>query len=1323
MANSCVYIPSYGADLFIKLKSMFGYKKARQLFYIAINKDFINDFKSSLKFDKEGVPTYSSLMKNKYIQEQISPSEKKEALQKQFKPIEDTIDNYQSLVDSARTFNETSEFKKDFLALVEQTDDGKLVVSIVENNEANKEAIKNQQASLALNRKLATIFSRVGVTVSNLTEAETQAGRVGVTDFSVAKGIANGFDSIIRVANNMEGANAVSEEFSHLIIGCFQDDVLVKRAINQLANEDILKAILGEEDFQDNLQFHNGDLMLVAEEALGHLLQDHLISQQSKAESTLAKRALNKITQQFKDYNVEDVQKAVLDVDSFISEMAKKVLDGTMQINKELIANSQREVRLNALSKKVERNISILQKALEIELKRSKIQKNKYAEKTESLIQSLAVYTNPDKDAVIGIYNYIESAIKSLQSLNKRYATINDTPLNERFGLLRATKNYLDSYAPFIKMLSDALSEDESTSAESALWRSFEKEGLKTNIKTELRELKTLQIELQEEYWRKAKSAFTDYIKPFLGENAVVTRGERAGQKLTAEDIVNGADFDISLYDTWLNAMSDSGDVLLQVFDSVVKYAKDAARVNTIEDMSQIQALFLDANKNGIKNFDWMFETYSDGSKTGNYISKTNVRQYWKDKKNFEDELDKKYGEYPTGEAARKKKEEKDEWHKIHSADSYIIGSYSPNETYYHNNDFDKLSKQQMDFYERFMDIKHHYDSKLPKGRVFDPFKAIQQRKDSAQRLGDIKMSNAYDELVKHMKSEFGYRKEDDNQEYGASSVDFGGKEYMRLPVLYVDRITPSELSTDLYRNLMSYSIMANTYEQMEEVVNPLEVGRSIVENPNERVVKKEEGGKIIREKISKLGITSITDVTSSGANIVKKLDEFMKAQVYGRYLEDQGCYHFLGKVVDKQKFWGKMVQLSATAQLGFNWIADTVNVLNGTHMQNIEAMANQYFGVKELAEADTSYGNALKDMVLELNKTTKTNKLDLFDQLFDVKQNFKSKITYSNKTSSWLKRIYGKSFEFIGQEAGDHWLYNRTAIAMAMRKKVLLNGKEMSLWDALQVEDSIKGRTDVKKLNHKKIKELDGSDLDISGFSRKVAHVNQRLFGIYNEDDLIAARRYAVGKVTLLFRGWLFPSLNKRFRQATYNNIMDEVDEGYYYTAFRIIRDLRRGDKQFFMLSKQLSDREKSNIRRCFTEMVQTLLVWGLANWVEWPDDKNRPLGIKLCELIARKDAHDLATLTPSLAMLSEARKTLQSPSAVLGPAGDCIQLLSCFITPDAWTHELQTGPYQGWTRMQKAVYNLPIPVVNHVRRYGKIFDSDIVDTSIDWYIRPASR
>ena len=54
--------------------------------------------------------------------------------------------------------------------------------------------------------------------------------------------------ALVRVANNMEGTFALSEEFSHLMIGTFRNENLIQRSLKQLqSNEQLLKDILGND--------------------------------------------------------------------------------------------------------------------------------------------------------------------------------------------------------------------------------------------------------------------------------------------------------------------------------------------------------------------------------------------------------------------------------------------------------------------------------------------------------------------------------------------------------------------------------------------------------------------------------------------------------------------------------------------------------------------------------------------------------------------------------------------------------------------------------------------------------------------------------------------------------------------------------------------------------------------------------------------------------------------------------------------------------------------------------------------------------------------
>lgn len=1314
--NYCTFIPSKGATLFRELRKQFGYSTARSVFLKALNPEFISKYKNTLSLDAEGIPTYDSLMKNTFMQSFLGGKRISEMLSSRYSALADTLDNYNNLLESAFQFNTTNDYRNNFIATVESVGEGLIGVVIQPKTELLTEKFKNQYSANKLNNQLVAIFKPLGITVGTLTDAEMKVGRIGVTDFSIARNIANGFASMIRVANNMEGATALSEEFSHLIIGIFRKDPIVTRSINALVNnEDSLKAILGDH-YTDIYNFYNGDMSLVAEEALGHILQKNLLSPTELP--SLFQRALNWIINKFKSFSLNAVQNAIDSADSMMNTLAQDILKGTRTINQSDIIASRREVQFNALSDKIDRNIEILKNVVDTEAKRFRIAKGDIKEKTSVLLKEMQSYLKEDADTAEGILHYAHHALMELRGLEGQLRMLDSFPPDLKFQVLRNTRTYTQSYGRFIKALNDALISDEEE-ADNMFLREFSIEGGNTTtIQEVIQELNSLSESLTRRYSMVAFPAFAEFIKPFMGEEITIPYGTYAGTKLSVDTLLKEAEHDISFMDRWLDSMADSADLLLQGFDAVVKKANTNARLETIDNIRTIQAFREKAEKQGITDFEWMFETDNEGNKSGNYISEINYAQFAKDLKDFTTYINDKYGKNPTGDEAQAKLAEVKAWRKEHCVS--VFTSSSPNSIKYKNKQFAKLTTTQKALLNEFLTLKEKFDAKLPSDKVARN-KAIQIRKSGTQRLFDSLTSpNALIANLKEMAAASLLDKEDDDQLFGTnktsrSLTDFSGKEYMTIPVLYTNILeNPNELSTDVVGSLMAYAYMANQYEELEKIVDPLEVGRTLLE---ERNVKATRGGKQVIEKFKAAGLNITNPVLVSKSNSEQKLDDFFESQIYHRYLKDEGSFDVLGKQVNTNKFVSLLLKTSSMAQLGFNWLANMANVATGLSMQNIEAAAGQFFTPKELAKADLEYGKNLTPMLAELGSRTKTNKLSLFFELFDVKQDFGNNVK-SMQNKSWLKRLFGADIAFLGQAAGDHWLYGRTAIAMALKEKVLLGSKEISLWDALQVVDTKKGST--KELNYKDIKSLDGASFDVNKFSRKVAHINQSCFGIYNDEDSNAANRVAMGRLLQQYRKWMKAQYNRRFQAVQRNLATDTWEEGYYRTVGRIMNQLLRGQIQLAGQWDRMSLEEKANVKRAIMEMVQFFAVWALANWIEWPDDKKRPWAQKLAEYSCKRLAHELGGLAPSTVMPQELLKTVKNPLPSTSTVQNLFNLVNSCVDPTDWDNTISSGPYKGMSTLQKNFIKSPLPIVPQYRQIDK-FIGDL-DTSIQYYMRPSN-
>lgn len=108
----------------------------------------------------------------------------------EYSEVEDTLENYENVLTQANVFNTNSEHSDKYIAILQHNDNGKIQVAIKPRTQEWVDKFNNDYSTLKLNQKLEQILGSVGVTVGKLYDYEFQAGRLGVTDFSKATGMA-----------------------------------------------------------------------------------------------------------------------------------------------------------------------------------------------------------------------------------------------------------------------------------------------------------------------------------------------------------------------------------------------------------------------------------------------------------------------------------------------------------------------------------------------------------------------------------------------------------------------------------------------------------------------------------------------------------------------------------------------------------------------------------------------------------------------------------------------------------------------------------------------------------------------------------------------------------------------------------------------------------------------------------------------------------------------------------------------------------------------------------------------------------------------------
>ncbi len=1327
MARNCAIIPQVrnnkGQVVDSKLfKGLLAYtgnnrSEATRLYLITKSNEFIRNWNPKLTLDENNEPTLRSLLQKTNLSDVIPESKVLERLNREigyYKKRENrpalwvnNDENYQKLLQKAISFNQTSDFRDDYVAKIIKIQDTEsprifIGVKVEKRNKLNSINADKMAYNANLNSRLRDILAANGISTGALTDLEKRMGINGVTDFDVAKTAANGMIEMIRLANGIEGEKALPEEFAHFAIEAMGESPLINRLINNLNSSGLVGEILGDE-YETYNTLYKGDTAKLAKEAAGKLLAKHLLKSEpigQKPYKNLLERVISAIKSFFKTMNANQIQKAIYEADKDFGRLARDILNGRMdeEIN---VGNINSSGLFYQTNERVQRDRKLLQDIMNNELKRLKIYEKRNPNSQFSANQRLLIdrleLELADNNEVEGIYAFLDNALEELQKVSNRLEVLRNTPAtnaNERASVLRDVRNYMYSYKNIIEDIRKALVDEER----------YTDNRYGQRVRVALDNASILIGDLFVKYNDVSMPLFVDFIKPFVGENIMIPFGKFKGKMIKAEDLVKMADEDISFFDRWLDSMADSSDYMLKVMDQAVKKSKEQARLRTIDVMKQLQAATIKLEQAGIRDTDWMFERDSKGNLSGNYISEINQDLFKEKVREMFKSLNEKYGKNPVGENAEKYKRERQAWFDANM--EIVNGKKVPKMSIYGNKQYQRLNAAQKEYYDTVMNIKSQLDSYLPE-KYTTLTNAVKIRKDLLERVKSSDgVKSGAKQIWESIKDEFIRRTDDVDFGDRATVKDFEGNEVQTLPIYFTklkEGESANDLSTDIVSTLTAYAAMANDFDEMNKVIDVLELGRDLL---RERQVIQTQGGKPLVEKFKAVGRKVESKLTKAGGatRFIQRLDDFFEMQVYGRYMADEGTF---GKTnIDKGKVANFVNRVTSMNNLALNVLSGISNVATGKVMMRIESFAGEFYNEKNTITADRIYGQSLPAYLAEMGNRVKTNKLALWDELFNVMQEYEQdvrEVNFDRKT--WFSRMFGTSTLFFMNNAGEHWMQNRTSLALADAYKMKApNGKIVSLWDAMEVVPIDKNN---KKAGAKlQLKEgytkADGSAFtqdDIIKFSRKSAAINQRMHGIYNKADRSAIQRLAIGRMSMMFRKWIKPSLNRRFKSATYNYDLDAWTEGYYRTSGRFLlqlaRDLR--ETQFNLAARwnELTPTEKANIRRALTETSHFLAVMAIIGLIEWSDDKDRPWLVRMLEYQARRLYTELGTMIPGKPMISEGLKIIKSPAAGVNTIENILDLTK-LLNPWNYIDELQSGRYEGHSTAYKSFFESPIIPMN---------------------------
>jgi hypothetical protein len=289
-------------------------------------------------------------------------------------------------------------------------------------------------------------------------------------------------------------------------------------------------------------------------------------------------------------------------------------------------------------------------------------------------------------------------------------------------------------------------------------------------------------------------------------------------------------------------------------------------------------------------------------------------------------------------------------------------------------------------------------------------------------------------------------------------------------------------------------------------------------------------------------------------------------------------------------------------------------------------------------------------------------------------------------------------------QNAGEHWLQFRSALALMDRIKLIdASGKKHSLYDSYEVIKREDGTAFLKiKDGYTKEDGTQWSREDEYKLSRKSIAINENLHGIYNKTDSNALQMTALGRLAMQFRGWIIRPFERRYKGEYFNQDLDSLQEGFYITAGKFALELLKELKglQFHVGANwdKLSAHQQANMRRFLSETVMTAILGVLSSIMMKSDDDDESFASSMLRYQIMRLSTEAGVYTP-VGVIPEGFKLLKSPFAAVNTVENIVGLFDMLIpwNWDAFTTEVQRGRFAGHSQAYKRLMTSPLIPMNN--------------------------
>lgn len=1161
---------------------------AKEYYYVGSDEGFISMFRDRLKFDENDEVTFESLKDVTKLS-----IDKDRLIKTLIKDINGGIKEYDEAVTSLQGFNLTNPYRDKYMATIIPTEQGKVLLTVVERNSKEEKELIETISSRSLIDRIKYSVTSVGGDITFIDEDYSKY------DTKHANKAASGLYNVIQLSKNLQGKKLdaiAAEEAGHFAVGALGKHPLVTRLLNMIT-PDVQESLLKE---------HNSSIVIddPKREAAGVLVGKYIYEEVDKHSpfANIAERIINTAKRMFYKLKGDTVNVHRLNAE----RIAKKIANSFMSDSFEGDINTALETKEIKYHTKDSDSVKAFKRVLGklniLTAEMSSMNRKNFQEFRE-LEQKVAIgrlYSNPSRHADDASLDGIITAMESLHGYLTNIPEILDgidpkdsSKVAENAKDLRQIHYIIGHLIEIGEIAKDLYSNLPAV-----------KEPLRDRLMKMQEHINTINNYTLPYVIEKERDMFLTFLTDMYGEDYITRSAKMLYGSYTDENnqrhfglhkteeetvetsayfkrLLNDLDVDSSWQNRWLVSMANSNDVINQMVYLTKATATRNADIQTMDIWDSVRELEAYGKELGIDT-NRILERYDNGSLTGNYISELHWGKYEDAFKEFRKKSEEEYFNLKPDrkkDFSIQREKEFDDWFypKLkdwHSSNSYFdteLNRYVPKKSIYGNIAYNNLTDNEKLYLEKLLELKGNIDDLLLNGDESMPahthlYRMPQFRGSNNNRIQNLRASGMSftKATATALRSSIinAFVSNSNDRDYGSeatfnsmSNSIFTEEQLMekhkisRVPLYGINKFEdPNELSTDIYAGLLQYGAMASTYNAVGSVIDILEVGKEVLK---ERSV---EGTK---EKLR------------ARSRAYSRYIDFMEMNFYNLYNTRRN----FGKLVP-EKIAQTMNKISSYVLLGGNLHGGIRNAISGFFEISKEAIAGEYFTIAELKNAHKIYIQYLPRMLKGSVNSVKDDKLSLFLKRFDVGNKLtESVMDYSTRKNALVRlNPFGENV-LLPYKSGDHYMQAIPFLAHAQHIHFRYKGKIINLFDAydevyidptnkkagktLKLKEGamyIDPKTGEERLfkdGSEAVNQDNSDDMYATAVMREICN---RMHGIYNKMDKPALHKYWWGQLILAMKGYALGYLYRRFASEKFSVILKRDSGGSMNTFGKLL-------------------------------------------------------------------------------------------------------------------------------------------------------------------------